>query len=123
MKKTQALKNLSTEELGKLFPIEVVPYDKNWKNKFENEKILVQKVGRDGMRLDTVKHVPRTFWEEFVSSIKNEYPDFYFEEKEPPDGCNFLASIIYSFFWSSCLSCWSAPGAWANCSGDGSSPP
>lgn len=53
MKKTQALKNLSTEELGKLFPIEVVPYDKNWKNKFENEKILVQKkLGENALKID-----------------------------------------------------------------------
>ena len=44
----------------------------------ENALWWIKETGIDGMRLDTVKHVPRTFWEKFVSEIKKEYPDFYF---------------------------------------------
>ncbi|MCX7884397.1 MAG: alpha-amylase family glycosyl hydrolase [Caloramator sp.] len=32
----------------------------------------------DGMRLDTVKHVPKSFWREFTKAIKEKYPNFYF---------------------------------------------
>ena len=32
---------LSAEEIGKLFPIRIVPYDYNWKNLFEQEKLLI----------------------------------------------------------------------------------
>lgn len=32
----------------------------------------------DGMRLDTVRHVPQSFWKKFTSSIKKSYPNFYF---------------------------------------------
>lgn len=31
----------------------------------------------DGMRLDTVRHVPKTFWNEFAYAIKAKHPDFY----------------------------------------------
>ncbi len=49
------------------------------KNYFiENALWWIDQTGIDGMRLDTVKHVPRSFWTEFVSAIKEQYPDFYF---------------------------------------------
>lgn len=44
----------------------------------DNALWWIKETGIDGMRLDTVKHVPTKFWTEFVSSIKNEYPQFYF---------------------------------------------
>lgn len=31
----------------------------------------------DGMRLDTVKHVPKSFWIDFSKEIKSKYPAFY----------------------------------------------
>lgn len=34
-------------------------------------------LGHDGYRLDTVRHVPKEFWEEFSSAIKAKYPEFY----------------------------------------------
>lgn len=49
------------------------------KNYFiENALWWIDETGIDGMRLDTVKHVPRSFWTDFVSSIKDKHPDFYF---------------------------------------------
>ena len=44
----------------------------------ENAKEWIRKTGIDGMRLDTVRHVPRQFWVEFTKSVKAEFPDFYF---------------------------------------------
>ena len=38
----------------------------------------IRKTGIDGMRLDTVRHVPRPFWNDFCKAIKTEFPDFYF---------------------------------------------
>jgi len=44
----------------------------------ENALWWIKETGIDGMRLDTVKHVPRDFWSEFVQRINEEYPDFFF---------------------------------------------
>jgi len=41
-------------------------------------KWWINEVGLDGYRLDTMKHVSKTFWDEFVQEIKKDYPDFYF---------------------------------------------
>lgn len=41
-------------------------------------KWWIRETGIDGYRLDTVKHVPKSFWEEFIKQIKKDYPDFYF---------------------------------------------
>lgn len=38
----------------------------------------VDNTGIDGMRLDTVRHVPVTFWTKFTKAIKQKYPNFYF---------------------------------------------
>ncbi|MFZ1497060.1 MAG: GrpB family protein [Saprospiraceae bacterium] len=37
------MENLTTEELGKLFPIQIVPYDKNWVKIFNSESELIIK--------------------------------------------------------------------------------
>lgn len=37
----------------------------------------IRETGIDGYRLDTMKHVPKTFWQKFISSIKKDNPDFY----------------------------------------------
>lgn len=37
----------------------------------------IEKTGVDGMRLDTMRHVPRPFWKTFSETIKAKYPDFY----------------------------------------------
>ncbi len=36
------LEDLSSEELGKLFPIQIVPYDENWVEIFKSESTLIQ---------------------------------------------------------------------------------
>lgn len=36
------LENLTPEELGKLFPIQIVPYDKNWVDIFNSESVLLK---------------------------------------------------------------------------------
>jgi alpha-amylase len=40
-------------------------------------KWWIRQTGIDGYRLDTVKHVAKTFWKEFSREIKKEFPDFY----------------------------------------------
>lgn len=37
----------------------------------------IEETGVDGLRLDTVRHVPIEFWNEFAHHIKSKYPDFY----------------------------------------------
>ena len=44
----KSLENLTTEELGKLFPIKIVQYDKKWKDVFKTEAELIRKtLGQD----------------------------------------------------------------------------
>ncbi len=43
----------------------------------ENALWWIEQTNIDGMRLDTVKHVSKSFWNEFAYSIKVKYPDFY----------------------------------------------
>lgn len=45
---------------------------------FDNALWWIRETGVDGFRLDTVKHVPKEFWNEFAYVIKQEYPNFYF---------------------------------------------
>lgn len=40
-------------------------------------KFWIKETGIDGFRLDTVKHVQKEYLAEYVSRIKEEYPDFY----------------------------------------------
>lgn len=37
----------------------------------------IDQTGIDGYRLDTVKHVPQSFWRDFATAIHDRYPDFY----------------------------------------------
>lgn len=40
-------------------------------------KWWIQETDIDGYRLDTVKHVPKDFWEEFTAAVKSEKKSFY----------------------------------------------
>ncbi|MGE5583792.1 MAG: alpha-amylase family glycosyl hydrolase [Bacillota bacterium] len=40
-------------------------------------KWWIAETGIDGYRLDTVRHVPKSFWKDFVTEIKKDYPGFY----------------------------------------------
>ncbi len=37
----------------------------------------IEETGIDGMRLDTVKHVPKSYWNEFSTKIREKYPNFF----------------------------------------------
>ncbi|MTI49201.1 MAG: alpha-amlyase [Firmicutes bacterium] len=50
----------------------------------------IDETGIDGMRLDTVRHVPKEFWKEFATEIKKEYPDFYFLGEVWSDNTRYL---------------------------------
>lgn len=54
-------------------------------------KWWIAQVGFDGYRLDTVRHVPKEFWKEFVTEIKKEYPDFYFVGEVLDDRADYVA--------------------------------
>lgn len=43
----------------------------------DNALWWIRETGIDGMRLDTVKHVPKSFWINWSGAIKTEFPDFY----------------------------------------------
>lgn len=54
-------------------------------------KWWIRQTGFDGYRLDTVRHVPKDFWEEFVKEIKKEYPRFYFVGEVFSGDTNYVA--------------------------------
>lgn len=43
----------------------------------DNALWWIKETNIDGFRLDTVKHVPKSFWSEFSSAIKEKYPNFF----------------------------------------------
>lgn len=43
----------------------------------DTAEFWITELGIDGFRLDTVKHVPKSFWEKFVDHVKSLDPDFY----------------------------------------------
>lgn len=51
MFENQNIDNLTTEELGHLFPIEIVPYDKNWVEIFNSESKLIRDTLGDSIAL------------------------------------------------------------------------
>ncbi|NLK21847.1 MAG: alpha-amylase [Epulopiscium sp.] len=44
---------------------------------YDNTLWWIENTGIDGMRLDTMRHVSKEFWNEFAKEIKDKYPDFY----------------------------------------------
>jgi alpha-amylase len=44
----------------------------------DNTLWWIEETGVDGMRLDTVRHVSKDFWQEFTGTVKAKYPNFYF---------------------------------------------
>ena len=51
--------NLTAEQVGKLFPIQIVPYNPNWKTLFELEKVLIKRVLGEAIVLN-VEHFGST---------------------------------------------------------------
>jgi len=66
-------------ERGWLFGLPDLNLDKPEVTQFfiDNALWWIRETGIDGMRLDTVKHVPRSFWTTWNHAIKTEFPDFY----------------------------------------------
>lgn len=66
-------------EKGWIFGLPDLNQDKPEVKSFliENALWWINKTGIDGMRLDTVRHVPKTFWNEFANAIKTAHPNFY----------------------------------------------
>jgi alpha-amylase len=58
----------------------------------ENALWWIRETGMDGMRLDTVKHVPKDFWADFAQAIKSEFPDFFFIGEVWVNSPSYLAS-------------------------------
>lgn len=59
---------------------------------FENVMWWIEETQVDGLRLDTVRHVPNEFWLEFNAKIKEKYPDFFLLGEVFVNSPSFLAS-------------------------------
>lgn len=55
----EKLNKLTGEELGKLFPIEIVEYNENWVNLFEKEKEYLQAILKD-LNINKIEHYGST---------------------------------------------------------------
>lgn len=51
----------------------------------------IKETGIDGYRLDTMKHVPISFWQKFIGAVKKNYPDFYTIGEVYDGDVNFLS--------------------------------
>lgn len=60
---------------------------------YNNVLWWIKETGVDGLRLDTVKHVPVEFWNEFAYIIKQEYPNFFLLGEVYHSSPSYLASF------------------------------
>lgn len=52
---------------------------------------LIRETGVDGFRLDAARHVPRSFWTEFSTAVKAEFPGFFLLGEVSSGDYNYLA--------------------------------
>ncbi len=57
--KKNSFDNLTAEQIGKLFPIRIVPYNPKWKVLFEQEKVLLAEILREN-RILHIEHIGST---------------------------------------------------------------
>ena len=97
---TKELVDLTTEELGQLFPIEIVPYDKKWSELFSEEKKLIQRTLGEMVAL-RIEHFGSTAIEGLASKptidILIEIPPLTDELKEII--IRIMKEINYHFIW------------------------
>ena len=100
MVKKKKLEDLTTEELGKLFPIQIVPYDKNWVEIFNSEKELLMNVLGDNIALK-IEHFGSTAIKGLSAKptidILVEIPPLTKNLKE--DIIQKMTEINYHFIW------------------------
>lgn len=59
-------------------------------------KWWIKETGIDGYRLDTMKHVPKDFWNEFSREIKKDYPDFYLIGEVYDGNADYVSDYQYT---------------------------
>lgn len=94
------LENLTPEELGKLFPIQIVPYDKNWVDIFNSESVLLKNSLGDKIALK-IEHFGSTAVEGLSAKptidILVEIPQLTDNLKETI--IKKMTDIDYTFIW------------------------
>lgn len=94
------LENLSVEELGKLFPIKIVPYNELWKDIFQNEGELILKTLSQNIALK-IEHFGSTAIEELsakpIIDILVEIPPL--NEVLKKSIIEKMNAIEYHFIW------------------------
>lgn len=100
MLEKQNIDDLTTEELGQLFPIEIVPYDKKWSELFSNEKKLIHRILGERVAL-RIEHFGSTAVEGLAAKptvdILVEIPPLTDELKEII--IREMKSINYNYIW------------------------
>lgn len=100
MSEKQKIEELTTEGLGKLFPIEIAPYDKNWKETFRAEKEYIQRTLGSNITL-RIEHFGSTSIEGLAAKptidILIEIPPLTNELKELI--IQKMKGIDYNFIW------------------------
>jgi len=91
-KDTVNFDNLTAEQVGKLFPVRIVPYDPDWKILFEQEKDLIERALNEDVALN-IEHFGSTSVEGLaakptidiiveVSCLNNEIKQYIIKELE-----------------------------------------
>lgn len=68
----------------------------NYRNYIKEAIKLWLKKGVDALRVDTVKHMPLWFWQEFVTDIRTAYPDVFIFGEWFLGGANDPASVNFA---------------------------
>jgi len=97
--KEKTLQDLTKEEIGRLFPIEISSYSNNWPNLFEKEKRLITTTLKGGM-FSRIEHfgstsVPGLSAKDTIDILM----EVDFEDEKNRELINLMKSLSYEFNW------------------------
>jgi GrpB-like predicted nucleotidyltransferase (UPF0157 family) len=97
--KGKTLQDLTKEEIGRLFPIEISPYREDWPNLFENEKKLITDTLAPGM-FSRLEHfgstsVPGLSAKDTIDILM----EVEFEDTKNQKLIDLMKSLSYEFTW------------------------
>lgn len=97
--KGKTLQDLTKEEIGRLFPIEISPYSKNWPDLFEKEKKLITGTLEPGM-FSRIEHfgstaVPGLSAKDTIDILM----EVEFEDAKNHRLADLMKSLSYDFNW------------------------
>lgn len=97
--KVKSLKDLTKQEIGRLFPVEISPYNRDWPQLYDKEKKLIKGTLEDGM-ISRIEHfgstsVPGLSSKDTIDILM----EVEFEQDRNQKLIEFMKRLSYDFNW------------------------